>query len=38
MDQIILEPELEPKTVDAWSQRRSFEISVPAPHPCFRLL
>jgi len=31
MLQIILEPELEPKTLDAWSQSRSFEISVPAP-------
>jgi len=33
MDQIILESMLEPKTLDAWSQSLSFEISVPAPQP-----
>jgi len=38
MDQMVLEPELEPKTLDAWSQSRSFEISVPPPQPCFRPL
>jgi len=27
MEQIILESELEPKTLDAWSQSRSLEIS-----------
>jgi len=32
-----LEAELEPKTLDVWSQSRSFEISVPTPQPCFRL-
>jgi len=30
MDQMTLEAELEPKTLDAWSQNRSFKISVPA--------
>jgi len=32
------EPELERKTLDAWSQRWSFEISFPAPQRYFRLL
>jgi len=36
MDQMTLEAELERKTLDAWSQSRSFEISVPASQPCFR--
>jgi len=38
MDQINLDPELEPRAVDAWSQSRSVEISVPAPQPRFRVL
>ena len=38
MDQMNVEVELEPKTLDAWRQGRSFEITVPASQPCFRLL
>jgi len=33
-----LEPELEPKNLDSWSQSRSFEILVSASQPCFRPL
>jgi len=33
-----LEPELKTKTLDVWSQSRSFEFSVPAPQSCFGLL
>jgi len=35
MYQIILEPELKVKTLDAWNRR--FNLAL-APPPCFRLL